>query len=367
MGAFEKTILMKRPQRLLKNFFTKALEKNIPLTGLLELTYACNLECKHCYIAKGDQRELSTKEWCSAIDMIAEAGCVYVVFTGGEIFTRTDCLELMEYTNKKQLLFSVFTNSTLITASIADAIKKLEPVRVEISLYGIGDLHDKITGSEGAYKRTIEAICLLKERQVPVFLKSVAMKHNANQVLLLKKLGKALGVSFRGVSTFITPKDNGDMGPIAYRLSDRQLKEFLTKTFQDDGEYCIQNRTIVTTKTQICNAARTSFAINPYGDVNPCHQIRTEGCSLKERSFQEVWNHADVFKQIRTLTRTSLKKCKRCSLYYHYCVPCIGLALLEKGDFTAPSSEDCRLAHITKEVFDSFAKEYSIERRNKDE
>ena len=66
-----------------------------PVTGSVELTYRCNLRCAHCYIPHRSGRgELSTDEWKGLLDQVAEAGCLYLLVTGGEPFLRRDALEL---------------------------------------------------------------------------------------------------------------------------------------------------------------------------------------------------------------------------------------------------------------------------------
>ncbi len=81
--------------------------KRIPIGGSVEITQRCNNRCVHCYnnLAAGDTKakdtELSLEEHYRIIDGITEAGCLWLLFTGGEIFLRNDFLDIYTYANGK--------------------------------------------------------------------------------------------------------------------------------------------------------------------------------------------------------------------------------------------------------------------------
>ena len=76
--------------------------KRYPLGGTIELTDRCNLSCLHCYINQpaGDQvtrqNEMSTDEVKAIIDKITDAGCLYLLLTGGEPLLRPDFTEIIQ-------------------------------------------------------------------------------------------------------------------------------------------------------------------------------------------------------------------------------------------------------------------------------
>ena len=117
--------------------------RRIPIEGTLETTYRCNLDCAHCYVNQpaGSReeraRELSLDRLKALVDEIVAEGCLFVLFTGGEVLVRPDFPELYLYTRSKGLLATIFTNGTLVTEGIADLLAEHRPDRVEISLYGM--------------------------------------------------------------------------------------------------------------------------------------------------------------------------------------------------------------------------------------
>src|ERR1700686_5560153 len=80
--------------------------RRAPLEFSIEITRRCPLECLHCYnnLPMGDlqarRRELSTEEHFKLLDELAQLGCLWLPYTGGEIFARKDFLEI--YTDAKK-------------------------------------------------------------------------------------------------------------------------------------------------------------------------------------------------------------------------------------------------------------------------
>jgi len=66
--------------------------KRIPISGSLEITQRCNNQCIHCYnnLSAGDHEaredELTLAEYRGIIDEIVEAGCLWLLLTGGGKF-----------------------------------------------------------------------------------------------------------------------------------------------------------------------------------------------------------------------------------------------------------------------------------------
>ncbi len=110
----------------------KAASLHIPVSGSLEVTQRCNLRCMHCYIPlskrKGPRKvELSISEIQHILDEIKEAGCLWLLLTGGEPLLRTDFLDIYKFAKHKGFLLTLFTNGTLLTPRIADVLCEWRP------------------------------------------------------------------------------------------------------------------------------------------------------------------------------------------------------------------------------------------------
>src|ERR1700723_4710251 len=168
-----------------------------PLQVSIEVTRRCPLECQHCYnnLPMGDQdarsREMTTVEHFKMLDELVEMGCFWLLYTGGEIFARKDFLEIYTYPKKKGFLITLFTNGTLISAEIADYLVEWPPFAIEITLYGrTKGTYEALTQIPGSYEKCLRGIKLLRERKLPVKLKTVATSINKHEVFAMNQFAE---------------------------------------------------------------------------------------------------------------------------------------------------------------------------------
>src|ERR1700722_5241974 len=168
--------------------------QRIPINGTIEVTRRCPLTCLHCYnnlpLQDLDARasELTYEEHCRILDEIVEAGCLWLLYTGGEIFARKDFLDIFTYAKRRGLLITLFTNGTLITPKIADYLTQYRPFGIEITLYGrTEETYERLTGVSGSYAKCLQGIKLLMERKLPLKLKTVAVTVNKHEIWEMKR------------------------------------------------------------------------------------------------------------------------------------------------------------------------------------
>ena len=88
--------------------------KRVPIGGSIEVTQRCNIRCVHCYnnLAAGDRAaqktELSLADHHRIIDKLVDFGCLWLLYTGGEIFLRNDFLDIYTYARRIGLLITLF-------------------------------------------------------------------------------------------------------------------------------------------------------------------------------------------------------------------------------------------------------------------
>jgi radical SAM protein with 4Fe4S-binding SPASM domain len=324
----------------------KTMEKNIPFMVHWELTYRCNMTCGHCYCAHNNaKKELTFEEIKSVIDALADMQALYLTFSGGEILAREDFIPIANYARTRGFALRLLTNGTLITSDIADRIKQLNPVSVEMSLYAAeAGLHDVITGSEGSFEKTVQSFQMLRKRGVGTKVKSLLMKQNFDQVAKLKGMSLELGADFVYDMT-VFPKDDGHKGPLQYRLDE----ESMTEIFQGDHTaVSFEPQDSVNNDTFMCSAGLNNLLISPYGDVSPCVGLKESAGNVREQSLGKTFS-SPVFQRVRATDLSELSACRACDLG-PYCRRCPGLAAAEDGDYLGPSTAACRLAGALKEV-----------------
>src|SRR5947208_11550262 len=112
----------------------RVMARQIPLSGTIEVTRRCPLVCAHCYnnLPMGDRRaqleELTTAQHGEILDQLADMGCLWLLFTGGEIFARPDFLDIYAHAKRRGFLITLFTNGILISPRIADYLAEWRPL-----------------------------------------------------------------------------------------------------------------------------------------------------------------------------------------------------------------------------------------------
>jgi radical SAM protein with 4Fe4S-binding SPASM domain len=328
---------------VLHRIMDKAAKNLVPLQVSMELTHRCNLACKHCYIDIHESEELSLVEIKSIIDQLADAGSLYLMFTGGEPLMRKDFFDIAFYARKKGFLILLMTNGTLITPEIAEKIQLLEPVSVGMSLHGAQpETHDSITGKKGSFASTINAIRMLRNLKIPVSLQTLLMDTNVHEAADMKLLAQELGAYLK-IGHQLVPARSGSPGPLRYAVSAGDIHNVYESGLLDVD-------TTVCETGGICKAGKGSCSISPGGDVFPCLLLPMKLGNLRENRFDEIWRlkPSSELIQLRSITMEDFPDCKICELT-KYCNKCIGVFYSETGKLTEPAPSTCRTAALKYE------------------
>lgn len=335
----------------------RVVAQRVPANGTIEVTRRCPLSCVHCYnnLPMGDREarieELTYEEHCRILDEMSEAGCLWLLYTGGEIFVRRDFLDIYTYAKKKGLLITLFTNGTLITSEIADYLEKWRPFSIEVTIYGrTKETYERVTGVAGSYERCLRAIHLLVERRLPLKLKTMVFSVNRHELGDMKQFAKELGVDFR-FDAMLNPRIDCSQGPLVVRLQPREIVQLDL----DDGErvsewqkfatrFCgLPNTPEESEEIYSCGGGVTGFAIGPEGKMSVCVLSRFATYDLRRGSFREGWDH--LTREVRRTKITRTTKCTDCGIKA-LCGMCPANAELESGDPEAPVDFLCRVAHL---------------------
>ena len=306
--------------------FEKARAKKQLFNAIFELTHHCNFDCAHCYIPKKQARkELSFSEIKSIIDQLYKSGCLYITFTGGEIFTRNDIFEILEHAKKRCMRINLFTNGSLIDSSAAERLARLGGFlnRIEISFLGAtARTFETITRTPGSFKRVTKAIKLLRDMDRSVALKIVLMRQNQHEIPRFLKAIRAHDCKGQ-FSAVVFSKNDGDTQPLAYRLSPPEAHAALKNVFGNgidlEGLGCNSGE---------CLMGKTSAVIDPYGKMSSCLLIRRPGYDLLEIPVNEAWEKIKVF--LEKFYKMNSQECKSCSLK-RQCMSCPGFLMAETG------------------------------------
>jgi radical SAM protein with 4Fe4S-binding SPASM domain len=317
-----------------------------PVSAMLELTHRCHLACVHCYLEDNKSwsdkgRELTTAEVCLVLDQLRQAGCMFVTITGGEAFLRPDLFEILRHARQLGLAVTLFTTGTLLEPQHADQLSQLHVRGVELALYSTDpQVHDAVTKRVGSHSRTMRALELLLERQVPVSIKCPLMRSNFDSYPGLKALAERLGIAL-AVDSTVTPMNDGARQPTHERPSIDQLAAFYARPeFRDSGRV---QRLLPDAGESICTIGKRSCVIGPFGDVYTCLGFKRSLGNLRLQRFSDIWQDSGLLHQLRRTQVADVKVCAGCEKF-SYCNRCAGMALSEDGSFDGPSRWSCHLA-----------------------
>jgi radical SAM protein with 4Fe4S-binding SPASM domain len=326
----------------------------LPANGTIEVTRRCPLSCQHCYnnLPMSDRaarrRELSLEEHCRIIDEISEAGCLWLLFTGGEIFARRDFLDIYTYAKRKGLIITLFTNGTLITPEIADYLTRWRPFNIEITLYGATcETYERLTGVRGSYERCMRGITLLRERGLPLKLKSVALTVNKHELPQMQRFAEEMGVEFK-YDAMMSPRIDCSQSPLAVRLRPEEVVELDLADHARGAEWRriaarFDRATEPREEVYECGGGVNSFAIDPQGRMSICVLSHVDTYDLRAGSFRDGWE--SFLRRVRHKPRTRLTKCTACQMK-STCGMCPAFGELENGDPESPVDFLCEVAHL---------------------
>jgi len=332
--------------------------KRVPLQVAIEVTRRCPLECLHCYnnLPMDDmdarRRELSKEEHFRVLDELVEMGCFWILYTGGEIFARKDFLEIYTYAKKKGFLITLFTNGTIMTEEIADYLAEWPPFAIEITLYGrTRKTYEALTGITGSYDRCLRGIQLLKERKLPLKLKTVATSINKHEVVAMRRFAEEeLGVEFK-LDAQVNPRIDCSQSPLAVRLKPEEVVALDLSTPLGASEYrrlAQHDMDRPPNLSQIdtvyhCGGGVNGFALNAYGEIGICVISQQETFSIRDAGVQQVWDSS--LHDLRLRKRTKVTKCIQCGIQ-SLCGMCPANGEMENGDRESPVEFLCHVAHL---------------------
>ena len=332
--------------------------ERVPLQVSIEVTRRCPLQCLHCYNnlpmghMEAKRRELSTEEHYHVLDELVEMGCFWLLYTGGEIFARKDFLEIYTYAKKKGFLITLFTNGTIINEQIADYLAEWPPFAIEITLYGrTRETYEALTAVPGSYDRCLRGIQLLKERGLPLKLKTVATSINKHEVVAMRRFAEEeLGVEFK-MDGQVNPRIDCSQSPLAVRLTPEEVVALDLSAPKGASEYRrlaqhdLENPPNLAQIDTVyhCGGGMSGFALNAYGEMGICVISQQETFSVREVGVARVWE--DSLLGLRSRKRTRVTKCKQCRIQ-SLCGMCPANGEMESGDRESPVEFLCHVAHL---------------------
>jgi len=334
-------------------FVHKHTEHYYPVTVTWEITYKCNQTCIHCYEDcdyTKNMQDLDIESIRNILIELHENGCFILNITGGEPFIRNDIYEIISIAKGLNFSINLYSNASLIDDTDIVKIKNLGISKMCITLFSIeAEKHDKIANNKGLHSKTIENIIKLRKSGVPVRINSPITKYNFEGYSDLIQFATQMNCELV-ISNTLTPKDDGDMSPLALCLNDNQFETILMDSsvnhVEDDNKEIFSNKL----DNISCDIVNSGIAISANGNVYPCNTFKLKCGNLLDLSLSEIWENSSVLNILRNTKISQINNCRSC-LKLEFCRPCPAYSWLENKEITGKSSISCRIASIKQKCY----------------
>ncbi len=324
----------------------------------LEMTYACNEKCIHCYANSSTQisltKPLSFNQYKDLIDDLYKMNCFHISFTGGDPFINTYTVDIFKYARSKGFICDFFTNGLYLADNIEvlNDILSYKPRAFYISIYGSSScVHDSVTSVKGSFDKTISTIKIIQKHDIPVVLNIMILTTNYKDLPNIIQLAHKLKVEYR-VSLSIINTNDGSSEPMKYFLSDTlKLKQTLSIINNNlfSMDYSVKKKQEALSYGNVCGAGNTSLCINPSGLVYPCVSLKNYLGNINQDKISDIWNGKNRLEFIQSLRWENLSNCLSCK-YIDTCAHCPGISQSECGDMLACNRCDYTIASCLNSI-----------------
>ncbi len=339
-----------------------------PVSLSLNLTRRCNLKCwmceQHRHQSRGSSvlswydpaRELPLAVWRNLLKQVAYFR-PRLYLTGGEPLLYPHLPELILEAKKRGLLVHLQTNGTLLDRAAQELVAAAVEM-VTVSLDGPPEIHDRIRGQRGAFRRTREGIaallaaregrggplvlinCVISKANIPILgeVASLALEMGADilqlqhtifnsrenverhNCWLSQEFARSQGLDL--VTPSIPPGEfyeseitREDLPRLragleeARRLAQGRLRLQFLPNLPDDllaSYYLDLNHPF----PQVCQDLWKGCRIMPDGTVSPC--LHLVAGNITQQPFREIWNGPQMQRVRRLIGRRLFPGCARC-------------------------------------------------------
>lgn len=290
-----------------------------PLYVGLSIGTVCNFKCKQCDLWRlqtKPNKYLKTEEIKKILKELRNwLGPFRLVFTGAEPFIRKDILEIIKICSQNDIYTVLTSNGWLIDKSKAQQIAESGLDVINISLDGANSkTHDFLRGREGAFSQAVKALIFLKKakNKTPIiYINSVIMKPNINQLEDLAKLTKELkidNIRFQALESKylfgnkeydpiwhtkepLWPQDWNKLKKSIEKLKKMKKQGFPVKNSYKELDELIlyyKDPFLLVRKQKHCFTGVRNFSVDEYGKVKLCFGMIPVG-DLREEKPQDIW------------------------------------------------------------------------------
>ncbi|MCD4786077.1 MAG: thioether cross-link-forming SCIFF peptide maturase [Candidatus Eremiobacteraeota bacterium] len=331
----------------------------------LNITHKCNLACKYCFAAN-----LTAENAPSMTSEVVRAAFDYLIseskgvrrlqmdFFGGEPLLVFDLVkEGVSYGREKasqhgkEVFFTLTTNATLLDDEKIDFIKNND-ISLILSLDGRRNANDRFRvfpNDKGSYDTIIQNIDNARNKlgKNDYYIRGTFTSQTPD---ILDTMKFYLEKGYYHVS--LEPVTADERLPYAFK--DEHIPHLLESyrklaSWLIDKPLCfyhfnieMDNPLCLTRRITGCGAGMEYMAVDPWGDLYPCHQF-IENPDFKIGNVFEGVNEKDIVDYFHHATVYDKNKCNECWARFYCSGGCHYQQYVQSGDIKKPSRQYCEL------------------------
>lgn len=288
-------------------------------------TDACTARCLHCSSnsARRSPDELTTSEAKDMIDQLAAAGVIDLGISGGEPLLRRDMLEIVGWTKQRGMTVGIASNGATLTPKRAAELAATGLDRLQVSLDGFAEQHDRLRRWPGLFDRVLKTIRTAHEAGLRVHVCCTVTRLNCDSLEAFVAFLAGTGIRRINLSRFVPTGRGSDLldpGDDAWRaIIERAGKlkaayagklEITTHLAQ---QILVDPEPEGMTVFAGCQAGRGQGCITANGTVLPCVLLPISIGNIRDNDFRKVWTDSPTIRALQN--RDRLKgACGTCSL-----------------------------------------------------
>jgi len=322
-----------------------------------DATNDCNLRCLHCYHPIHVQNEnlMNSEEIKSMLDDLSSTAERWsmvprISISGGEPLMRKNLLNILRYANEKGILTAILTNGTLLTPKKAGEIFEAGVRRLQVSLDGRKDTHNRIRRRSFAYNRALEGIVNASRAGIDVIVSMTLMQSNINDFEDVIRTAINTGAKKVGFKTYVPDRNFGIADPeyvsaekalFAFMEAGKLMEKYRDRIMILNSDVLWQIVKPVDPFKEIareenkyltgCSAGYRALSVLSDGTVYPCRRLPIKIGHISEGIVNLIIDN-EVMRNLRDLDK--MKRNSLCDKVTH-CRGCRAVAYAVTGDYMA--------------------------------
>jgi radical SAM protein with 4Fe4S-binding SPASM domain len=270
--------------------------------------------------------------------------------SGGEPLMRKDLMKILDYTFSLDMETNILTNGTLISKEKAKELYQRGIKRLQVSIDGKKETHNKIRGRDYSYERSLKGVLNCNNAGILVNVSMTLMQSNKMDLEDVVVNALSAGAGIVGFQSYVPNKNLG--------IKD---KEFINaketyNLFQDiRGLRKKYKGKIKVLETEVlwqimqwdtklkqearktgkflsgCGAGFSGVSVLADGTIYPCRRLPIPLGNIKDIRLKDLMLNNETLKNLRDFNKLK----ENCCEDVYYCKGCRAIAYATTGDYMA--------------------------------